>query len=117
MHYILAQKMEAAILAAIQRVGWYVRYNEAEFIKCVREASGLRQEKSIKGCKQQLSKAERWYSLTCLSKSCTGGVTPQARYLASILNACLPDTTKNRLPLKRLCQNDRSRLIIGTPAA
>ena len=29
MHYIPTAKMEAAILAAIQRVSWYVRHNEA----------------------------------------------------------------------------------------
>lgn len=39
MHHIPTAKMEAAILAAIQRVSWYVRNNEAEFIERVREAS------------------------------------------------------------------------------
>ena len=38
MHYIPTAKMEAAILAAIQRVSWYVRHNEAEFIERVRKA-------------------------------------------------------------------------------
>ena len=41
MHYIPTAKMEAAILAAIQRVSWYVRHNEAEFIERVRKASRM----------------------------------------------------------------------------
>ena len=44
MHYIPTAKMEAAILAAIQRVSWYVRHNEAEFIERVREATDQHQE-------------------------------------------------------------------------
>lgn len=59
MHHIPTQKIEAAILAAIQRVSWYVRNNEAEFIERVREASDLRQEEAVKECKQRLSKAQR----------------------------------------------------------
>ena len=59
MHHIPTQKIEAAILAAIQRVSWYVQNNEAEFIERVREASDLRQEEAVKECKQRLSKAQR----------------------------------------------------------
>ena len=59
MHHIPTQKIEAAILAAIQRVSWYVRNNEAEFIERVREASDLRQEEAVKECKQRLSRAQR----------------------------------------------------------
>ena len=59
MHHIPTQKIEAAILAAIQRVSWYVQHNEAEFIQRVREASDLRQEETVKECKQRLSRAQR----------------------------------------------------------
>ena len=59
MHYIPTQKMEAAILAAIQRVSWYVKHNEKEFVQRVREASSLRQEEAFKDCKQRISKAKR----------------------------------------------------------
>lgn len=59
MHYIPTQKLEAAILSTIQRVSWYVRNNEAEFIDRVREASDLRQEEAVKDSKTQLAKAKR----------------------------------------------------------
>lgn len=59
MHYIPTQKLEAAILSTIQRVSWYVRNNEAEFIERVREASDLRQEEAVKDSKTQLAKAKR----------------------------------------------------------
>lgn len=59
MHYIPTAKMEAAILAAIQRVSWYVQNNEAEFVERVREASGLHQEQTVKEYKQKISKAQR----------------------------------------------------------
>lgn len=59
MHHIPTAKMEAAILAAIQRVSWYVRHNEAEFIERVRAASSLHQEQSVKDCKQKLNRAQR----------------------------------------------------------
>ena len=59
MHYIPTQKLEAAILSTIQRVSWYVRNNEAEFIERVREASDLRQEEAIKDSVTQLAKAKR----------------------------------------------------------
>ena len=48
MHYIPTAKMEAAILAAIQRVSWYVRHNEAEFIERVRKATDQHQENAVK---------------------------------------------------------------------
>ena len=59
MHYIPTQKLEAAILSTIQRVSWYVRNNEAEFIERVREASDQRQEEAVKDSKTQLAKAKR----------------------------------------------------------
>ena len=56
MHYIPTAKMEAAILAAIQRVSWYVRHNEAEFIERVREATDQHQENAVKEYRQKVSK-------------------------------------------------------------
>lgn len=50
---------EAAILAATQRVSWYVRHNEAEFIERVREASDQHQENAVKEYRQKVSKAQR----------------------------------------------------------
>lgn len=58
-HYIATKKLEAAILSAIQRVSWYVKNNEAEFVERVREASELRQEETVKEYKQKMSKAKR----------------------------------------------------------
>ena len=59
MHYIPTAKMEAAILAAIQRVSWYVQNNEKEFIERVREASDHQQEQTVKECKRKISKAQK----------------------------------------------------------
>ena len=53
--------MEAAILAAIQRVSWYVRHNEAEFIERVRKATDQHQENAVKEYRQKVSKAQRRY--------------------------------------------------------
>ena len=61
MHYIPTAKIEAAILAVIQRVSWYVRHNEKEFTERVREASDQNQEKTVKECKQKISKAQKRY--------------------------------------------------------
>ena len=59
MHHIPTAKIEAAILAAIQRVSWYVRHNEAEFAERVREASGRHQEQAVKVYRQKVNKAQR----------------------------------------------------------
>lgn len=50
-----------AILAAIQRVSWYVRHNEAEFIERVRKATDQHQENAVKEYRQKVSKAQRRY--------------------------------------------------------
>ncbi|WP_300755986.1 recombinase family protein [uncultured Oscillibacter sp.] len=47
------------ILAVIQRVSWYVRHNEKEFTERVREGSDQNQEKTVKECKQKISKAQK----------------------------------------------------------
>lgn len=59
MHHIPTVKIEAAILAVIQHVSWYVRHNEKEFIERVREASDQNQEKTVKECKQKINKAQK----------------------------------------------------------
>ena len=59
MHYIPTQKLETAILFAIQRVSWYVRHNEKEFIQRVQEASSLRQEENVKDYKKQIAQAKK----------------------------------------------------------
>ncbi len=58
-HYVPTQKLEAAILAAIQRISWYVRNNELEFVQRVREASSLRQEETAKDCRKQIVQAKK----------------------------------------------------------
>ena len=45
--------------AVIQRVSWYVRHDEKEFTERVREASDQNQEKTVKECKQKISKAQK----------------------------------------------------------
>lgn len=62
MHYVPTRKLEAAILSAIQRVSWYVRNREEEFVRRVREASNLRQEESVKDYKKQIAQAEKRYA-------------------------------------------------------
>ena len=47
------------ILVVIQRVSWYVRHNEKEFTERVREGSDQNQEKTVKECKQKISKAQK----------------------------------------------------------
>ena len=59
MHYIPTQKLEAVILSTIQRVSWYVRNNEAEFIERVRESTAQRQEEVVRDSKARLEQAKR----------------------------------------------------------
>ena len=58
-HYVATQKLETAILSAIQRISWYVRNNEQEFVQRVREASSLRQEETVKDCRKQIAQAKK----------------------------------------------------------
>ena len=58
-HYVPTQKLEEAILSAIQRISWYVRNNEQEFVQRVREASSLRHEEAAKDCRKQIVQAEK----------------------------------------------------------
>ena len=114
MHYIPTAKMEAAILAAIQRVSWYVRHNEAEFIERVREASDQHQENAVKEYRQKVSKAQRrCKELDGPCKEAIRGATPQARYPISTLPVCLPNTTRNRPGWKPLSHNGRKQSRAG----
>ena len=58
-HYVPTQKLEAAILSAIQWISWDVCSNEQEFVQCVREASSLRQEEAVKDCRKQITQAKK----------------------------------------------------------
>ena len=62
MHYIATKNMEKLILSTIQRVSWYVKENEQEFIGKVREASSVQQEETVKACKQKLRQSEKRYA-------------------------------------------------------
>ena len=62
MHYIPTQKMEATILAAVQRVSWYVRHNEKEFVQRVREASAVQQEETVREYRRRLSQSKKRHS-------------------------------------------------------
>lgn len=59
MHHIPTAKIEAAILAVIQRVSWYVQHNEKEFAERVREASDHQQEQTVKECRKKITKAQK----------------------------------------------------------
>ena len=48
-HYVATQKLEAAILSAIQRISWYVRNNEQEFVQRVRVAYAMRKRSRTAG--------------------------------------------------------------------
>jgi hypothetical protein len=62
MHYITTKSMESLILASIQRISWFVRENESEFVQLVREASTVQQEETVKDCKRRLSQSKKRYS-------------------------------------------------------
>jgi hypothetical protein len=59
MHYITTKSMESLILSSIQRISWFVRENETEFIQLVREASTVQQEETVKDCKRRLNQSKR----------------------------------------------------------
>jgi len=62
MHYIPTKNMERLILSAIQRISWYVREHETDFIQKVREASTVQQEETVKDNKRQLSQAKKRFA-------------------------------------------------------
>ncbi len=115
MHYIPTAKMEAAILAAIQRVSWYVQNNEAEFIQRVREATGQNQKNAMKECGQKVNQAQRrCKELDGLVKKLYEA-TPQARYPTSTSPVCWPSMTRNRQSWKCRLLNGRDRWRAGKP--
>jgi len=59
MHYIPTKNAESIILSAIQRISWYVRENESEFIQKVRESSNVQQEETLKENKRKVEKLKR----------------------------------------------------------
>jgi DNA invertase Pin-like site-specific DNA recombinase len=58
-HYIRVEVIEKLILEAIRRTTKYVRENEAEFVKRVREESELQQEAAVKESSKKLAKSKR----------------------------------------------------------
>jgi len=62
MHYIPTKNAEKLILAAIQRVSWYVREHEKDFVQKVREASAVQQEATVKDSRRQLKQSEKRYN-------------------------------------------------------
>ena len=62
MHYIPTKNMERLILSAIQRISWYVREHETDFIQKVREASTVQQEETVKDSTRQLKQSEKRFA-------------------------------------------------------
>ena len=62
MHYIPTKNIERLILSAIQRISWYVREYETEFIQRVREASAVQQETTVRESKQRLEQSKKRHS-------------------------------------------------------
>ena len=59
MHYIRVSVVEKLILSAIRRVSGYVRENEDEFVRQVRETSSVQQEETVKEYKKRLEQAQK----------------------------------------------------------
>ena len=62
MHYIPTKSIEKLLLTSIQRISYYVKENEQEFIQKVHEASALQQEETIKTAKLQLKQSEKRFT-------------------------------------------------------
>jgi len=58
-HYIRTSVVENLILESIRRTSGYVRENESEFIKRVREESELQQTAAVKESRRKLTKSKR----------------------------------------------------------
>ena len=58
-HYIRVSVIEKLILEAIRRTSGYVRENEAEFVKRVRDEAELQQETAVKENRKKLTKTKR----------------------------------------------------------
>jgi hypothetical protein len=62
LHYISTCAVERLVLNAIRRVSRYATDNRTDFIKRIREASTLRQEKTVRENKKRLTKSKRRHS-------------------------------------------------------
>jgi hypothetical protein len=62
MHYIKTSALRALVLDAIKRVSGFVRGNEEDFVRLVREASEIRSAEAAKTRKEQLSKSRKRYA-------------------------------------------------------
>ena len=59
MHYIPTAKMEAAILAAIQRVSWYVQNKRSGVYPACAGSHWQNQKNAMKECGQKVNQAQR----------------------------------------------------------
>ncbi|MDR1736767.1 MAG: DUF4368 domain-containing protein [Oscillospiraceae bacterium] len=62
MHYISTKNIETLILSTIQRISWYVRENETEFVQRVREAYAVQQEETVKDSKRKLTQVKKRFA-------------------------------------------------------
>ena len=62
MHYIPTKNVERLILSTIQRISWYARENETDFVKKVRKAFTDQQEETVKDSKRLLSQSKKRFS-------------------------------------------------------
>jgi len=62
MHYIPTKNVERLILSTIQRISWYARENETDFVKKVRKAFTAQQEETVKDSKRLLSQSKKRFS-------------------------------------------------------
>jgi hypothetical protein len=59
MHYIKTSALRTLVLDAIKRVSGFVRLNEDEFVRLVREASEIQSAETAKARKEQLAKSQK----------------------------------------------------------
>jgi len=59
MHYIPTKNIENLILTAIQRVCWYVREHESDFIQKVHEATAIQKKEGIKEYRNRIKQAQK----------------------------------------------------------
>jgi hypothetical protein len=62
MHYIKTSALRTLVLDAIKRVTRFVRLNEDEFVRLVREASEIQSAETAKARKEQLAKNQKRYA-------------------------------------------------------
>ena len=62
MHYVSTKNIEKLLLTSIQRISYYVKENEQEFIQKVHEASAIQQEENIKIAQRELKQSEKRFA-------------------------------------------------------